>query len=74
MNRVFIGVLIAACLQHPAAAAVFNVDRLTDTGAGAGLAGDLRYCITQVNANGGATDTITFGVTGTVNLASPCPT
>jgi hypothetical protein len=73
MNRVFIGVLIAACLQHPAAAAVFTVDRLTDTGAGAGLAGDLRYCITQANANDGAADTITFSVTGAVNLTSALP-
>jgi hypothetical protein len=42
----------------------YVVDRLTDTGAGSGLAGDLRYCIGQA-ADG---DAITFGVTGTINL------
>jgi hypothetical protein len=42
----------------------YVVDRLTDTGAGSGLAGDLRYCINQA-ADG---DAITFGVTGTINL------
>src|SRR6516164_7454011 len=40
------------------------VDRLTDTGAGSGLAGDLRNCIDQA-ADG---DAITFGVTGTIQL------
>ena len=47
----------------------YVVDRLTDTGAGSGLAGDLRYCINQA-ADG---DAITFGVTGTINLASALP-
>jgi hypothetical protein len=47
----------------------YVVDRLTDTGAGSGLAGDLRYCIT--NAADG--DAITFGVTGTINLTSALP-
>jgi hypothetical protein len=42
----------------------YVVDRLTDSGAGSGLAGDLRYCIDQA-ADG---DAITFGVTGTINL------
>jgi hypothetical protein len=51
---------------------VYLVDRLTDTGAGVGLAGDLRYCITQANANPGD-DTITFGVTGTINLTGALP-
>jgi hypothetical protein len=47
------------------------VDRLTDTGSGSGLAGDLRYCITQA----GDGDSITFGdgVTGTINLSGPLP-
>jgi hypothetical protein len=40
------------------------VDNLGDSGAGSGLAGDLRYCINQA-ADG---DAITFGVTGTINL------
>jgi hypothetical protein len=42
----------------------YVVDRLTDSGAGSGLAGDLRYCIAQA-ADG---DAITFGVTGTIQL------
>jgi hypothetical protein len=46
------------------------VDRLTDTGAGSGLAGDLRYCMT--NATSG-NDTITFGVTGTIIVQGPLP-
>src|SRR5262249_50558259 len=50
----------------------FVVDRLTDTGAGAGLAGDLRYCLGQANANPGD-DAITFSVTGTINLAGALP-
>jgi hypothetical protein len=47
----------------------FTVDRLTDTGAGSGLNGDLRYCIT--NAVDG--DTITFGVHGEIPLNGPLP-
>jgi hypothetical protein len=46
------------------------VDRVTDTGAGAGLAGDLRYCLTQA-ADG---DAVTFGVTGTIDLTRALPT
>ncbi|HEV3203020.1 MAG TPA: right-handed parallel beta-helix repeat-containing protein, partial [Gemmataceae bacterium] len=48
---------------------VCTVDRLTDTGEGKGDMGDLRYCIT--NAADG--DTITFGVTGTINLTGVLP-
>src|SRR5262249_3112071 len=51
---------------------VYTVDRLTDLGTGAGLAGDLRYCITQANAEPGD-DTITLAVTGTINLSSVLP-
>jgi hypothetical protein len=40
----------------------FVVDRLTDSGEGSGMAGDLTYCINQA-ADG---DRITFGVTGTI--------
>src|SRR3989442_790289 len=50
----------------------FLVDRLTDTGAGMGLTGDLRYCITQANARPGD-DAITFSVTGTINLTGALP-
>ena len=35
----------------------------TDTGAGVGLVGDLRYCIDQANAMAGA-DVITFAIPG----------
>jgi hypothetical protein len=42
----------------------YVVDNLGDSGAGSGLAGDLRYCINQA-ADG---DAITFGVTGTIQL------
>jgi hypothetical protein len=48
----------------------YLVDRLTDTGTGSGLAGDLRYCITNAADN----DHITFGVTGTINLTGALPT
>src|SRR5262245_41805140 len=47
----------------------FTVDRLTDSGAGSGLAGDLRYCLTQA-ADG---DSIQFSVTGTINLTQALP-
>jgi parallel beta-helix repeat protein len=47
----------------------YLVDRLTDTGAGSGLSGDLRYCIGHA-ADG---DKINFGVTGTINLAGELP-
>jgi len=46
------------------------VNGLTDTGQGAGLKGDLRYCITTATSG---LDTITFGVTGTINLTGPLP-
>jgi hypothetical protein len=49
----------------------YVVDRLTDTGAGSGLVGDLRYCMTQATDG----DTITFGdgVTGTIQLTDALP-
>jgi hypothetical protein len=49
----------------------FVVDRLSDTGAGTGLTGDLRYCITQ--AVDGDTITTGVGVTGTINLTGELP-
>lgn len=59
------------CLGSLSATAQSNfiVDRHTDTADGEGLRGDLRYCIT--NAISG--DTITFEVTGTINLTGPLP-
>jgi hypothetical protein len=47
----------------------YMVDRLTDLGQGTGLAGDLRYCIT----NAGNGDSIEIRVTGTINLSSALP-
>jgi hypothetical protein len=47
----------------------YLVDHLADDTDGTGLNGSLRYCIT--NAVDG--DTITFGVTGTVNLTGALP-
>lgn len=53
-------------------AAAYTVTDLGDSGAGSGTSGDLRYCITQANAAGG-TNTISFSVTGTINLSSFLP-
>jgi hypothetical protein len=52
---------------------IYVVNSLTDTGAGSGLAGDLRYCITKATSG---SDTITFasGLTGTITLQSLLPT
>src|SRR5262245_35722538 len=49
-----------------------HVTRLLDTGAGQGLRGDLRYCITYANNNPGP-DAIDFKVTGTINLTGALP-
>src|SRR5947208_1743978 len=49
-------------LEARLAPAAYTVDALTDTGAGSGLAGDLRYCIKQANQNPGP-DTISFDAT-----------
>src|SRR5262249_52693710 len=47
----------------------YLVDHLADDGVGMGLNGSLRYAITHA-VDG---DTITFGVTGTINLNSALP-
>src|SRR5262245_45219806 len=47
----------------------FRVDHLADDLVGSGLNGSLRYAITNAVDN----DTITFGVTGTINLAGALP-
>ncbi|HYT93551.1 MAG TPA: hypothetical protein VEL76_32835, partial [Gemmataceae bacterium] len=56
--------------------AVFTVISAADTGTGVGLAGDLRYCLTQANATPGL-DTIQFAIPGsglhTINLTSALP-
>src|SRR6516162_7921323 len=48
----------------------FMVDHLADDMMGSGLSGSLRYCITNAVSN----DTITFGVTGTINPTGYLPT
>ncbi|MBI4751355.1 MAG: VCBS repeat-containing protein [Acidobacteria bacterium] len=56
--------------------ATFTVISTSDTGAGSGTSGDLRYCITQANASPGA-DTINFNIPGagvqTITLTGPLP-
>jgi hypothetical protein len=47
------------------------VNRLTDTGNGSGLAGDLRYCLTQATSG---KDVIDFSMTGTISLTKALPT
>ncbi len=49
-----------------------HVTRLSDSGAGKGFRGDLRYCINKVNAEPGP-DAIDFTVTGTINLTGALP-
>jgi hypothetical protein len=50
----------------------YVVDALTDTGAGSGPTGDLRYCVTSATSGN---DSITFapGLTGTIQLQSALP-
>ena len=64
--------LAVEALEDRALLSTFVVDRLTDTEAGADLAGDLRYCISQANTLPGD-DAITFAVTGTINLTGVLP-
>jgi hypothetical protein len=71
-TTILLGLLLAVMSGSTSASAqsVFTVDRLTDTGEGEGLAGDLRYCIT--NATSGE-DVIVFGVRGAVVLRRSLP-
>jgi hypothetical protein len=71
-SRFVLFVVFALAVVNGAAGETFIVDRLTDTGEGKGIMGDLRYCITQANAMPGD-DTITFAITGTINLTSALP-
>jgi MBG domain/Bacterial Ig-like domain (group 3)/Right handed beta helix region len=50
---------------------VYTVTSLGDTGTGSGTSGDLRYAITQADANPGSV--IDFSVTGTIQLARALP-
>jgi hypothetical protein len=58
-------------LEDRAVPALFTVNALTDTGAGSGTVGDLRYCINQVNALGGLNTIDATGVTGIITLGQP---
>ena len=49
-----------------------HVTRLSDSGAGMGFRGDLRYCINKVNAEPGPDD-INFSVAGIINLTGSLP-
>jgi parallel beta-helix repeat protein len=63
-------------LEDRLALAVFTVISAGDSGAGTGLAGDLRYCLSQANATPGL-DTIQFAIPGsgphTINPTSALP-
>ena len=50
----------------------YTVTALTDSGAGRGTSGDLRYCLRMANRDG-ERDTINFAVTGTIQVDSPLP-
>ena len=50
---------------------VYTVTSLDDTGNGSGTSGDLRYAITQANAN--PDSVIDFSVTGTIQLTQALP-
>ncbi len=50
---------------------IYTVTSLGDTGTGSGTSGDLRYAITQADANPGSV--IDFSVTGTIQLTKALP-
>src|SRR5262245_18571028 len=57
-------------LEERTVPTLYTVNALTDTNTGVGTTGDLRFCITQANADGQA-DTIDLsGLSGTINLVS----
>jgi hypothetical protein len=59
-------------LEGRALLSTWTVNSLGDDGAGSGLSGDLRYCISQANQTSGP-DVIDFSVTGTITLNSALP-
>jgi hypothetical protein len=60
-------------LEDRAVPTVYTVNALTDTGTGTGTTGDLRYCITQANADAASPHTINITSTGTITLTSALP-
>jgi hypothetical protein len=65
--------LLLQPLEERAVPTVYTVNALTDSGTGSGTTGDLRYCITQANADAATPHTINITATGTINLASALP-
>jgi hypothetical protein len=62
-------------LEDRCCPSAFTVNTLADTGAGSGLTGDLRYCMTQANlANGSNTIMFQPGLSGTILLHTVLPT
>src|SRR5258708_24103575 len=55
--------------------ATYTVNQLGDTGTGQGFSGDLRYCLTQANANSPGPNLIKFqpGLIGTIHLTTALP-
>ncbi len=66
------GLALVLPTARVAAATTYTVNVLTDTGAGSGTTGDLRYAINQVNAGAGG-DTINITAHGTITLGSKLP-
>ena len=66
--------LLVRALERRLAPANFTANVVGDAGYGAGTTGDLRYCITQLNASPDPTNTIdATGMTGTLTLTSALP-
>ena len=60
-------------LETRALLATFVVNSLGDTGAGSGLTGDLRYCLTRSNQSYGLNTIDMTHVAGMINLTTPLP-
>src|SRR5262245_23102986 len=57
-------------LEGRLAPAVYTVNALSDTGAGSGDSGDLRYCVSRANEAGDDTITFQAGLAGTIVLTA----
>jgi hypothetical protein len=58
------------CLEDRLLLSAYTVDSLGDAGTGSGTSGDFRYCLNHVAAG----DSVSFDVTGTIDLTRPLPT
>src|SRR4029077_13619864 len=80
VNAWAMAILAAAAVLVPPnlSANTFTVTATTDTGAGSGTSGDVRYCLTQANADNTTPRVINFAIPGngvqTITLASVLPT